>query len=157
MSNINCQMSQHINVKSISMSNVKCHVSKLNAECQISWYLRSQYILWDLRRSCEISRDLMRSQLGCIVAKVCRLGKRIDCIKILSIFFRYASISCTDHRDWKTHIPKLEIGHFSWLTVIYHLSCILSGWWWSWTLTRSPRRLSRPTRRLTRWLRRWPR
>ena len=106
MSNINCQMSQHINVKSISMSNVKCHVS--NIKCRMSNQLileisvdlmGLQYILLDLRRSCEISRDLMRSQLGCIVAKVCRLGKRIDCIKILSIFFRYASISCTDHCD----------------------------------------------------------
>ena len=87
MSNINCQMSQHINVKSISMSNVKCHVS--NIKCKMSNQLILEIsVVWDLRRSWEISSDLMRSQLGCIVAKVCRLGKRIDCIKILSIFFQ---------------------------------------------------------------------
>ena len=88
------------------MSNVKCHVS--NIKCRMSnqlileisvEHMGPEKGLGDLSRSCEISRDLMRSQLGCIVAKVCRLGKRIDCIKILSIFFRYASISCTDHRD----------------------------------------------------------
>ena len=69
MSNINCQMSQHINVKSISMSNVKCHVS--NIKCKMSNQLileisvdlmGPQYILLDLRRSCEISVDLVSSQ-----------------------------------------------------------------------------------------------
>ena len=49
MSNINCQMSQHINVKSISMSNDKCHVS--NIKCRMS----NQLIL-------EISVNLMGPQ-----------------------------------------------------------------------------------------------
>ena len=81
MSNINCQMSQHINVKSISMSNVKCHVS--NIKCRMSnqlileisvEHMGPEKGLGDLSRSCEISRDLMRSQLGCIIVKVCRFG-----------------------------------------------------------------------------------
>ena len=55
----------------------------------------------------------MRSQLGCIVAKVCRLGKRIDCIKILSIFSdtlaSLALIIVTDrliYRNWKLAISQ---------------------------------------------------
>ena len=55
----------------LSMSNVKCHVS--NIKCRMSKQLileisadlmGPQKILGDLSRSCEISRDLMRSQLG---------------------------------------------------------------------------------------------
>ena len=82
MSNINCQMSQHINVKSISMSNVKCHVSNIKYRMSNQLILEisvdlmgPQYILLDLRRSCEISRYLMRSQLGCIIVKVYRFLK----------------------------------------------------------------------------------
>ena len=87
LSNINCQMSQHINVKSISMSNVKCHVS--NIKCRMSNQLLLEIsVVWDLRRSWEISSDLMRSQLGCIIVKVCRFKQRIDCIKIYIQYFQ---------------------------------------------------------------------
>ena len=71
------------------MSNVKCHVS--NIKCRMSNQLilkisvdlmRPEKILGCLRKSCEtsvdrvseISRDLMRSQLGFVIVKVCRLG-----------------------------------------------------------------------------------
>ena len=44
-----CKMSWHINVKSISMSNVKCHgISMSNVKCQMS-------LQWHINVKCQMS------------------------------------------------------------------------------------------------------
>ena len=73
----------------------------------------------------------MRRTTGC--AKVCEtIGKSAILTQVLHhriymylqdnvrflMFFRCASISCTDHRNSLTHGPKLEIGLFSCLTAL---------------------------------------
>ena len=67
-----------------------------------------------------------------------KIFKTLSCIEI----FRCASISCTDHRDWLTDGPKLEIGHSSCLTalspsVLYSIhGNDMSGQYghWSWSV-----------------------
>ena len=71
MSNVKCQIVRYqMSNNKHTMSDVKCQMSNAYSEDIV----RSQKILGDLRRSCEISVDLVRSQLCCIIIRVCRLG-----------------------------------------------------------------------------------
>ena len=62
------------------MSNDDCKMSNVKCQMLMSGQVRSV----DLVRSQQISEDLVR--LCCIIIRVCRLGQRIDCVLMFSIF-----------------------------------------------------------------------
>ena len=58
------------------------------------------------------SVDLVRSQLSCILIRLCRLGQRIDCILIFSIFYSFSTMFTICDVDVHPNMQIFHIGNY---------------------------------------------